>query len=300
MPVSNTNPIIEYNGNAVSTVFSYPFQIVVSADLKAYLAGVLQSSGYTVTGVGNSGGGSITFSTAPATGVVVRLQRIVTTDRSTDYIEGGGLAAATLDADFDRAVMMVQDLNSQVMKINSNNEYDAENQKIVNLSTPTVSTDATTKQYVDTQILTGGAGGVFNSETFTATAGQTVFTLTNSYTVGINSLNVYINGVHQQPDAYTETDATTITFSAGLDAGDTVEINAVVPVAVNTIAAGNVTVSGGTNVQAFINKIITGTGTPENAVSAVVSSLYLRDDGGTNTTFYVKESGTGNTGWVAK
>lgn len=44
----------------------------------------------------------------------------------------------------------------------------------------------------------------------------------------------------------------------------------------------------------------TGTGTPEGAVTASVGTLFLRTDGGTSTTLYVKESGTGNTGWVAK
>lgn len=43
-----------------------------------------------------------------------------------------------------------------------------------------------------------------------------------------------------------------------------------------------------------------GAGTPEGAVTAVVGSLFTRTDGGANTTFYVKETGAGNTGWVAK
>jgi hypothetical protein len=43
-----------------------------------------------------------------------------------------------------------------------------------------------------------------------------------------------------------------------------------------------------------------GAGTPEGAIAAPVGSLYLRTDGGANTTLYIKESGTGNTGWVAK
>ncbi len=43
-----------------------------------------------------------------------------------------------------------------------------------------------------------------------------------------------------------------------------------------------------------------GTGTPEAAVTAPIGTLYLRTDGGASTTLYVKESGTGNTGWVAK
>lgn len=43
-----------------------------------------------------------------------------------------------------------------------------------------------------------------------------------------------------------------------------------------------------------------GAGTPEGVVSAPVGSTFRRTDGGAGTTFYVKETGTGNTGWVAK
>jgi hypothetical protein len=43
-----------------------------------------------------------------------------------------------------------------------------------------------------------------------------------------------------------------------------------------------------------------GAGTPEGAVTAPIGSLFTRTDGGASTTLYVKESGAGNTGWVAK
>ena len=43
-----------------------------------------------------------------------------------------------------------------------------------------------------------------------------------------------------------------------------------------------------------------GTGSPESVVTATVGSLFLRTDGGAGTSLYVKESGSGNTGWVAK
>lgn len=44
-----------------------------------------------------------------------------------------------------------------------------------------------------------------------------------------------------------------------------------------------------------------GSGSPEGAIAAPVGSIYLRTgDGGAGSTLYVKESGTGNTGWVAK
>jgi hypothetical protein len=43
-----------------------------------------------------------------------------------------------------------------------------------------------------------------------------------------------------------------------------------------------------------------GTGSPEGLVTGTVGSIYRRTDGGPNTTLYVKESGAGNKGWVAK
>jgi hypothetical protein len=43
-----------------------------------------------------------------------------------------------------------------------------------------------------------------------------------------------------------------------------------------------------------------GSGSPEGVLTAVVGSVYLRLDGSTSTTLYVKTSGTGNTGWTAK
>lgn len=55
-------------------------------------------------------------------------------------------------------------------------------------------------------------------------------------------------------------------------------------------------------VQAALNAlgIYAGTGTPEAVVTAGVGSIFRRLDGGAATTLYVKESGTGNVGWIAK
>lgn len=43
-----------------------------------------------------------------------------------------------------------------------------------------------------------------------------------------------------------------------------------------------------------------GSGTPEGAIAAPIGSLWSRTDGGAATSFYVKESGTGNSGWAPK
>jgi hypothetical protein len=44
-------------------------------------------------------------------------------------------------------------------------------------------------------------------------------------------------------------------------------------------------------------KVQYGTGTPEGSVTANVGSLFINKSGGAGTTLYVKQTGTGNTGW---
>jgi hypothetical protein len=56
--------------------------------------------------------------------------------------------------------------------------------------------------------------------------------------------------------------------------------------------AGNVKIGDAT--------IHSGMGSPENVVTGNVGDLFLRTDGGVGTTLYVKESGTGASGWVGK
>lgn len=46
--------------------------------------------------------------------------------------------------------------------------------------------------------------------------------------------------------------------------------------------------------------VFSGAGAPEGSTAANVGSIYLRTDGGTGTSVYFKESGTGTTGWQAR
>ena len=60
---------------------------------------------------------------------------------------------------------------------------------------------------------------------FTATAGQTVFSLSFSYDIGLNTLFVFVNGSKQIVSLnYLETSTTSITFLAGLNLSDIVEV----------------------------------------------------------------------------
>tara|TARA_R100000951_G_C2648026_1_gene183295 strand:+ start:2373 stop:3275 length:903 start_codon:yes stop_codon:yes gene_type:complete len=69
--------------------------------------------------------------------------------------------------------------------------------------------------------------------------------------------------------------------------------------AVSTSATG-IDLPAGKAIKVGTPSIYSGSGTPESSQTAVVGSLYMRSDGGESTSLYVKESGSGNTGWVAK
>jgi len=57
-------------------------------------------------------------------------------------------------------------------------------------------------------------------------AGQTVFTVPFTYTVGANVLNVYIQGIKQLlTSSYVETNSTTVTFTEAVPVGCVVEFD---------------------------------------------------------------------------
>jgi collagen type VII alpha len=91
-----------------------------------------------------------------------------------------------------------------------------------------------------TGVVTINATGSSNSYTrtsFTATAGQTSFTV--SYTVGY--VEVYLNGVFLNGTDYTATSGTAVVLAVAAAAGDIVETIAYSTNAIGTVAASNVT-----------------------------------------------------------
>lgn len=114
MPVSNTSTYTESTANGVSTVFPYDFTLLDEADLVIEVDGVEVASGFTVSGVGDAAGGNITFSVAPANGATVLRYRDIPLQRSTDYQYQGELPSATLDEDFDRLWLAIQQVNASI------------------------------------------------------------------------------------------------------------------------------------------------------------------------------------------
>ena len=95
--------------------------------------------------------------------------------------------------------------------------------------------------------IAGSTASTTLEQSFTATQGQTVFTLTNfDYAPGTNNLAVFVNGSKQVSGTnYTETNVNTVTFTTGLNVGDVVEFLSNLSVAAGTIYATDINYNEG-------------------------------------------------------
>jgi hypothetical protein len=148
-------------------------------------------------------------------------------------LASGMFSRVLLNSNFEKIENKVNDdlVHRQNGSAQMQQDLDMNNNSILNLGDPTGALGVATKSYVDTQdnavlsaIQNIEASGTIRqeSEEFTATQGQTVFTLTTTTFAGEDTLAVYVNGVRQSHSAYTTSSANVITFSEALQDGDKV------------------------------------------------------------------------------
>jgi hypothetical protein len=94
-------------GNGVTTAFTTP-QFYDSSSLKVYLNGVLQVSGYTVTG-GSGAAGTVTFSVAPAAATSIVIEQAEPFAQTTTYASFQSNPQVT-EGRFDRSMLAAQQL----------------------------------------------------------------------------------------------------------------------------------------------------------------------------------------------
>ncbi|WP_110995379.1 phage tail protein [Pseudomonas sichuanensis] len=97
-----------YVASGVATVYPIPFLVLDAADLQITLDGVLVTSGFTLTGIGNPTS-TCTFSVAP-TGDLL-FQQNIPFQRLNDYQELGDFMASTVNRDLDRLWLAVKQLS---------------------------------------------------------------------------------------------------------------------------------------------------------------------------------------------
>ena len=115
MTVSSATSRVSYNGNGSTTVFAYTFKIFDQDDLTVIIRSAngtetvkTITTHYTVSGVGNAGGGNVTMLTAPASGetlVIIREQDLI---QELDIVPNDPFPASSVEDALDKLTFMVQ------------------------------------------------------------------------------------------------------------------------------------------------------------------------------------------------
>lgn len=122
MTVSSTTTRNSYTGDGSTTVFAYTFKIFDDDDITVILrttatgAETVQTktTNYSVSGVGNAGGGNITFTSAPASTQTVVLLRQTAQTQSTDYTPNDPFPAAAHEDALDKLTLLAQDQQDEL------------------------------------------------------------------------------------------------------------------------------------------------------------------------------------------
>lgn len=117
MAVSSATNKVQQAGNGV-TVAVPIFYFLANSHVTAYLTvdstGVstplVLTTDYTLTGAGNPVGGTLTMVVAPAIGETVTVLRSVPYTQTTDYVADDDFDTDTTETDFDRTIMLIQQL----------------------------------------------------------------------------------------------------------------------------------------------------------------------------------------------
>lgn len=101
-------PRVQYTADGTRNVFTYPFPIFSVDDLEVWMDSAPTTTGFTVSGAGNTGGGEVTFDQAPERGEIVLLSRRVPIERVVDFPESGPLSALALNTQLDKLTACLQ------------------------------------------------------------------------------------------------------------------------------------------------------------------------------------------------
>lgn len=109
--IPDVTPLVRYVANGIDTLYQFPFPIFADEDIAVRLDAVLQDQGYSVSGEGNTEGGSVTFDSPPAVDTVITIARQVPYERLTDFLEGGDFSARALNNELDYLTASIQQLS---------------------------------------------------------------------------------------------------------------------------------------------------------------------------------------------
>jgi hypothetical protein len=157
--IANITPRIEYVAAPGQTVFTVPFPFFENDDVEVYSDGVLQTltTHYAIVGAGENSGGTVTFVSGRSSGAIVVLLRNISIERLTDFPSTGPFNTENLNADLDRMVAMMQELEEEMGRSFSLDPsvqqatagVNFNGRPLKNLGAPTEAADAARKSEVD-------------------------------------------------------------------------------------------------------------------------------------------------------
>jgi Pectate lyase superfamily protein len=236
MTVSSTTSRITYAGDGSSTSFAVPFGFYNSTDLlveKQDASGNVTTwvlgTNYTVAG-GAGTTGTVTATVAPASGETLAILLAPVQTQLSHYVQGQPFPSADVEENFDRLTQMSLRQNDQLARTLHGPDTDLSAWPAI----PGAAARANTVLTFDSSgnplpvptstLINVSAYGTANGDKFTATAGQTVFTLSGN-PGSINNLDVSLDGATLVPVSdYTWTAPYTLTLTTGAKVGQTLYV----------------------------------------------------------------------------
>ena len=123
MTISTTTIKNSYSGNGSTTTFNYTFKITDQDDLEVIIRASTGTetvktitTHYTVTGVGNAGGGTVVFTAGniPITGETIVIRRATPQTQATDYLANDPFPAESHEDALDKLTSITQELQEEV------------------------------------------------------------------------------------------------------------------------------------------------------------------------------------------
>lgn len=220
-------------GNGVATVFPFTFGTLPSGDLVVTLFDLdgsaipqIENTDYTVLGKGAEDGGSVVFVVPPPFDYTVLIQRILPLTQPDDLKNQGSYYPRTVERMFDRRAMVDQQLEETIGRtLTLPPQVQGVSTELPSpLPLNLIGWDATAealRNFTVSDIGTTLAFSNFIADQFTATPGQTAFTL-SADPGALANLDVSIDGVTQLPFADYAYLGTTLTFLSPMAGGEKV------------------------------------------------------------------------------
>lgn len=165
MTVSSTQSYVEYTGDGSTTAFTIPFYFLLNSDISAIVADsennlttLVNGTDFTVTGAGDSSGGTATFNLIYGDDKTILIYRDPPVTQETKYYENGKFPAASHEAALDKLTMLIQEYGWRFDSLSLKRPsvfasyYDALNNTIENLADPVNDQDAVNKRFVASQV----------------------------------------------------------------------------------------------------------------------------------------------------